>query len=123
MVVAVADCDRGSNVGLAQLVTQRKWDWLLKVGPTVKRSRSLAVLGETLFVGHASSIYSRWHKGGWCEEDNYGLSDGDRAPTKSAPLQLNFAVAIDDKTVVVAGPRLKGDVPGPLAIGVLRFPL
>lgn len=121
VVVGVADCE--TNIRLAQLVTPINWEWLGKVGPTFERSRSLAVLGDTLFVGHASSVYSRWHKDGWCEASGYGLSEGGRDPTKRARLQLNFAVAIDDKTVLVAGPRVNGDKAGPLAVGVLRFPL
>lgn len=123
VVIAVAFTDCPANPGLAQRVTSRNWEWLSMVGPTIKRSRSLAVLGDTLFVGHASSVYSRWHDKEWCAESPYGVSDGGRRPTKSAPLQLNFAVAIDAKTVLVAGPRVKGDEVGPLAVGVLRFPL
>jgi hypothetical protein len=120
VVVAVADCKRAANVGLAELVTRRNWDWVLEAGPTIERARSLAVLGDTLFVGHADSDYSRYSDLEWCKNQPYGDAAG---PPEKARLQLNFAVAIDDKTVVVAGPRVNGDAVGPLAIGVLRFPL
>lgn len=123
--VVALGCEATPAFFLTGLSDPGTWTWETRttIGSTNKEPRSLAALGDTLFVGHASSVYSRWHKDGWCDESDYGLSDGDREPTKRAPLQLNFAVAIDDKTVVVAGPRVNGDKPGPLAVGVLRFPL
>lgn len=121
IVAALVGCGMGFDVGLAGLSGARNWvkvakDELNNVG-TNEEPRSMAALRATLFVGHADSYYSRYSDDGWCRAQRYGDDPG------AARLQLNFAVAIDEKTVVVAGPRVNGDRVGPLAIGVLRFPL
>jgi hypothetical protein len=121
IVVALVDCGMGVKAGLAGLSGARNWvkvakDELNKLG-TNEEPRSMAALRGTLFVGHADSYYSRYSDDGWCPAQRYGDDPG------ATPLQLNFAVAIDDKTVLVAGPRVKGDTPGPITVGVLRFPL
>lgn len=127
IMVALVECGTAKRTALAQLSGPLSWQALIRSDDDRKslksneEPRSLVVLGGTVFLGHADSIYSRYDGGQWCAAHDYGVRTS--TPTSTARLQLNFAVAIDAKTVLVAGPRVNGDEVGPLAVGVLRFPL